>query len=505
MQLDRRTFLKTAIGASTLAQLGVFQAENLMASNVKSNVMVTETLPNILYVIIEDVGPHFRCYGEPLASTPAFDEFSRSGIQFNQVFATAPVCSASRSSLMTGAHQISTGTHQHRTWEWRKPDLPHPIMHICDWLRQAGYFTCNLRPGADLPKGIKTMLNGAHGSGKLDLNFKIHSPQEGDPFDGWDWTQRENGQPFFAHITIMETHKMGGWKLAREIYGASCVNPDEVKLPPHWPDHEISRDEYANYLDALRLADGYFAELLERLDREGLAENTIVILSSDHGAHFRGKQFVYDEGLRIPLIIRFPDGKFAGTKNNTLVSGVDIVPTILGFAGIKPTEGSMHGRDLFSAESVEPQAIFAARDRMDESIDRMRVIRTQRYKYIRNYLPSVPYMQPNFYKESNYPTWNLVKELALKNELSVEAARFASPVKPVEELYDVENDKWELNNLAGKPEFRSTLVSLRGQLDSFLAKMDKATTYEDPIEIYRGRWNELPEDGNTNSMFKEMN
>jgi len=446
--------------------------------------------PNILYVIQEDIGPNLACYGEPLVRTPHLDRFASEGVRFANAFTTGPVCSASRSALMSGCYQTAIGAHQHRTWEWNKRPLAAPIRHISDWFRAAGYFTCNLQPA-----NARGGLHGAAGSGKVDLNFFRGDPERQKFFDGSDWTQRKPGQPFFAHITIIETHKGGGWKVARQQPKSELVDPEKLKLAAYYPDSPIARDEYANYLDAIHLSDGYVGQLLARLDREGLAENTVVVISSDHGPLFRGKQFLYDGGIRIPLMVRFPDRRRAGTVDDTLVSAVDIAPTLLGFAGIRPPAGAMHGQDVFAPDRAPRPHIFAARDRMDISIDRMRAVRTAQFKYIRNYLPAVPYMQHNPYKEENYPTWNLVKEWNRQGKLNAAQGLFASATKPVEELYDVKADPDEVHNLAGDAGQKTTLAALRGLVDGFVRDYDPHRAYEDPVDIHRGYYGKLPEDG----------
>ena len=493
--MNRRQFLRTsttataALAAGAALPLRTNAAKNLPAITaplppripaampMAANIRPMDKRPNILYVILEDIGPNLACYGEQLVKTPNLDRFASQGIRFTNVFCCGPVCSASRSALMTGAYPIATGAHQHRTWPWRKQPLPAPVRHICDWFRQAGYFTCNLQP----PK--KAPLNGAKGSGKIDLNFTIAAPKPGNPFDGIDWNQRAPGQPFFAHITIMETHTGGGWKLARQQPKSELVPPEKLKLPPYYPDSPVARDEYANYLDAIHQSDGYVSQLLARLEKDGLAKDTIVVISSDHGPLFRGKQFVYDNGLRIPLLVRFPDARAAGTVDDRLVSGVDIAPTLLGLAGIEIPPAATHGRDLF-APATQPRAhIFAARDRMDESTDRMRAVRTARHKYIRNYFPMIPYMQRNAYKERNYPTWNLVKKLAKENKLPPEAALFAADRKPIEELYDLQADPHELKNLAADPAHHVTLKELRALVDDWVRDTnDRGIFGEDPVE-----------------------
>jgi N-sulfoglucosamine sulfohydrolase len=445
--------------------------------------------PNVLYVILEDTGPNFGCYGEPLVRTPNIDRFASQGTRFTNAFCAAPVCSASRSALMTGRYQTNIGAHNHRTWDWHKKRLAAPASHICDWFRDAGYFTCNLQP----PPGQRKDVNGAAGAGKVDLNFHSNADDKSVFFDGYDWNQRKAGQPFFAHITIIETHKGKGWKIARQRPQSELVDPEKLKLGAYYPDSPIVRDEYANYLDAISLSDGYLGQLLGRLEAEGLAQNTVVVVSSDHGPLFRGKQFLYDGGIHIPLMVRFPDGR-AGTVDDRFVSGIDIAPTLLGFAGVRPPTGAMQGQDIFGTSYIPRPHIFAARDRMDTSIDRMRAVRTREFKYIRNYLPGIPYMQHNEYKEKNYPTWNLVKDWAKQGKLTKEQSLFAAPEKPIEELFDVQADPDEVRNLAGDPKYRETLKRLRALIDRFVEENDRLVNFEDPVDVYRGYYGHLPED-----------
>jgi len=401
-QITRRSFVTQALGAAagSLA-LGRPLAEAETADPAPGPVAEVNpkaSRPNIVYLIMEDISPALGCYGQPLVRTPRVDRLASQGIRFSHAFCTAPVCSASRSAIFTGCYQTAIGGEQHRTWEWNKRPLPAPARHLCDWYRAAGYFTCNLHPPRSEMKG-KPLLFADRGCGKIDLNFTIKNPSQGDPFDGWDWTERRPGQPFFAHLTIFETHKGPGWKLARRQPRSELVDPAAITVPPFYPDDPIVRDEMANFLDVVHLCDGYVGRLLDRLEREGLAENTIVVLGSDHGALAHGKQFMYDDGLRVPLIIRFPDGRQAGRVDDRMVSSVDLAPTMLGLAGIKPPAGAMHGYDLFHPAATARDCIFAARDRMDIAIDRMRAVRTRRYKYIRNELPAVPYMQHIKYED----------------------------------------------------------------------------------------------------------
>ena len=246
MSISRRDLLEKGAGA-----FGVLTAAAAQTGGSR---------PNVLYVILEDTGPNFGCYGEPLVRTPNIDRFAAQGMRFTHAFCATPVCSASRSALMSGRYQANIGAHNHRTWEWHKKRLAAPASHVCDWFRNAGYFTCNLQP----PPGQRKDVNGAAGSGKVDLNFHSNANDKSIFFDGYDWNQRKPGQPFFAHITIIETHKGKGWKIARQRPQSELVDPEKLKLGAYYPDSPIVRDEYANYLDAISLSDGYLGQLLAR-------------------------------------------------------------------------------------------------------------------------------------------------------------------------------------------------------------------------------------------------
>jgi arylsulfatase A-like enzyme len=428
--------------------------------------------PNILWILMEDVGPEMACYGEPLVATPNIDRLAREGVRFTNAHTTSPVCSPSRSALITGMYQTTIGAHQHRTFE-RKP-LPPGIDVVTNYLRKAGYFTVISGAGP----GRKSA--GAAGSGKTDFNFLIDKP-----FDGHDWNQRQPGQPFFAQLSLSESHRGPGWPLARKTL-KNLIDPNKVKLPPTWPDHPVARDDYANYLDAIQLCDLYVGEIFERLENEKLLDNTIIFLMGDNGqCSHRGKQFLYDQGTHVPLMVRFPNKKDAGTVREDLVIHLDMTAATLKLAGA-PIPSNMQGKDFF-APDFKREMIFTARDRMDMSTDRMRAVRTKQYKYIRNFFPMIPYMQFNQYKERQYPVWNLIKELKAAGKLKQELMLFAGDTKPIEELYDLSKDPWEVNNLAALPEHKETLLKLRAEVDKWMKETnDQGWRMEDPVQIYQG-------------------
>lgn len=409
--------------------------------------------PNIVWIITEDISPELGCYGYPFVQTPHLDQLASEGLLFTRMFSTAPVCSPSRSAMITGMYQTSIGAHNHRSHRGDGYRLPAPVQPITEYFRQAGYFVCNGQMNADSIKG----------PGKTDYNFKPDQP----PFDGYDWKQRRQGQPFFAEVQIGVTHRGGVWKTEVQQHQPQ-IDPETLQLPPYYPDHPVAKKDWSDYLESIQLMDAYVNVILKRLDEEGLSKNTLVIFSSDHGrCHVRDKQFLYDGGIRIPCIMRWPDRLKKGSTNGDLHSSIDISATILQAAGI-PLPAHMEGRPLFDSKYKKRPYIIAARDRMDETVDKMRAVRTKRFKYIKNYMPERPYMQPNLYKETEYPVWNLLKELKAQNKLTPAQALFTADTKPAEELYDLQKDPYELHNLAGEKKYHKILQKMREQLEHWV-------------------------------------
>jgi len=249
--------------------------------------------PNILYVIMEDTSPILGCYGAPLVKTPHIDQFAAQGVRFDGPFARRRSASPSRSSIFTGCYQTFTGTHQHRTYAWNKQPLPSPVKHVCDWFREGGYFTCNLHPSAEEmaekdPETIDARLWGDRGCGKVDLNSRS-MPRIATTLST-AVTGRAKARPaFFRDLTILETHKGDGWTVARQQPPGERVKPRSRQTSALLPDDVLCREEYATSSTCCHLADGYVGRLMERLEREGLAQNTIVVISSDHGSLFPWK------------------------------------------------------------------------------------------------------------------------------------------------------------------------------------------------------------------------
>ncbi len=424
--------------------------------------------PNIIWVITEDISPELGCYGDPYVKTPNLDKLASEGRLYTKMFSTAPVCSPSRSAMITAMYQTTIGAHNHRSHRDDNYHLPAPVKPITEYLRQAGYYTSN---GTLHAGGL------IKGKGKTDYNFVLDK----EPFDGVDWSTRKPGQPFFAEVMIQVTHRGPVWYKEVQEHQPQ-INPDILKLPPYYPDHPVARRDWANYLESIQLMDSYVGGLVKRLKDENLDQNTVLIFNSDHGrCMVRDKQFLYDGGIRIPCIIRWPGKMEPGSIDDDLHSSIDISATVLAIAGVD-VPSYIEGRPFIGKAVRKRQYIIAARDRMDETVDKMRAVRDDRFKYIKNYYPERPYMQPNKYKETEYPVWNLLKELKADGELTPAQALFTADTKPAEELYDIVKDPFELNNLAGKAQYTKELKRMRDILNNWIRKTgDKGQIPEEKI------------------------
>jgi arylsulfatase A-like enzyme len=333
-------------------------------------------------------------------------------------------------------------------------ELPPGVKPITDYFRQAGYFTVNL----------KKIAPGLESHGKTDYNFKVDHPFDGDDFD-----ELKLKQPFFAELQFFEPHR-GSWKPGQSL--EYRVDPAKVELPPYYPDDPIVRKDWAGYLDAIDYLDTRLATVLKRLEDGGLATNTIVFFFGDNGrCHVRDKQWLYEGGLHVPLIVRWPGHIKPGTVREDLVSAIDISATSLKQAGVD-LPPNMQGQVFLGPGAKGRKYIFGARDRCDETVDRIRSVRDDRYKYIRNYMPERPYTQPNAYKERAYPALAVMKRLHSEGKLTPAQELFMAPRKPDEELYDLKNDPHEIHNLATSPKHQKPLHSLRDALQRWMVECD---------------------------------
>ncbi len=416
--------------------------------------------PNILWITIEDASPDLGSYGDTYARTPNLDRLAREGVRFQNVFATAPVCAPSRSTMITGMYASSLGS-----LHMRSHAVPPPFVRpFTELLRRAGYYTTN--------------------DDKTDYNF---SPQPGSvtdaPLGAWDesrsgarWRSRLPGQPFFSVINLNVTHESRLFatdeafaKEARHLRPGDWHDPLKATLPPYYPDTPEVRRNWARYYDMVTEMDHQVGEILRDLAADGLADSTIVFFFSDHGRGFpRAKRWAYDSGIRVPLIVRWPGQLSPGSVDDRMISLVDMPATVLAVAGVS-VPAHFQGRAFLGPDApAARERVFVHRDRMDAVVpDTIRAVRDRRFKYIRNFRPELPYAQVVQYAEQ-VPILREWRGAFESGRLVGPQLLFFAPAKPAEELYDTVADPHEIQNLSGERQFRSTLDTLRQALDAWM-------------------------------------
>jgi uncharacterized sulfatase len=444
-----------------LAALG--HAPSLAAADVR---------PNIVLIGAEDISPSLGCYGDPDAITPNLDRLASRGARFTRAFTHAPVCAPSRSGLITGMYPTTIGSHHMRS------KLIDPPPTLVAELRKAGYFVA--WPAGPL--------------GKTDFNFDV-------PKD-WvdsavDWTRRPEvlpkDRPWFAYVNYTMTHE-SKVRATREEYETitARLGPGErrdrakVALPPYFPDTPAVRECVGKYHDNLTALDYTIGDLMKVVDDLPHPENTVVVFFGDHGWGLpRGKRWCYDSGTRIPLLVRWPGRIEPGTIRDDLVCLLDLAPTFLALAGV-PKPGRMVGRVFLGDRSdPAPKYVFGARDRMDEAYDRVRSARGERYRYIKNFHPELPYAQYINYLDE-MPIMRDWRRLAFEGKLNDVQRAFFARSKPVEELYDLEADPYEVRNLAGSPDHRAILEEMRAAVERWVVETKDLGAVPEKELIRRG-------------------
>ena len=424
-----------------------------------------QTRPNILWLFAEDTSPWMGCYGHEInqGHTPSIDGLAERGIRFSRAFVPAPVCSACRSALMGGQNQIRFNAHEHRSSRGpAKLHLPDGMKLLPQLVKESGYFTFNL--------------------GKDDYNFvwdqqatyslqqKKRSPVP--------WETLKQNQPFFGQI------QTAGGKFPTAKFPADRkTDPAKVRVPPDYPQNQLYREVVAQHYDAIRADDEFIGGVLDGLKEAGLADNTIVVYFGDHGANnlVRHKQMPTEGGLHVPFIIAGPDPWVpAPSVRDDLVNLLDLSTTTLVWAGVK-VPGWYEGQDLFDAVPVPHEFVASAKDRLDHTIDRVRTVRTHRFRYTRNFKTDRVFLQPQ-YRDSKDFVKNL-RELYASGKLSPKLTEIYFGERPSEELHDVINDPHQLINLVDDPKYAEELDRHRKLLDGWLAKGDMGEGEESLEEL----------------------
>ncbi|MDW3652264.1 MAG: sulfatase-like hydrolase/transferase [Bacteroidia bacterium] len=407
--------------------------------------------PNILWITCEDISPNLGAYGDSYAYTPHLDQLAKEGVLYTHAFATAPVCAVARSTIISGMYASSQGT-QHMRCNGK---IPEGISFYPEILRKAGYYCSN---------NVKT-----------DYNFEMdHASIWDESSQNAHWRNRKDKeQPFFSIFNFTQSHESRVNNSDRYLQTISKLSPEilkkpgEVPLPPYYPDTPETRELWARYYNIITAMDQKVGEVLKKLKEDGLEENTIVIFYSDHGAGIpRHKRWLYDSGLRVPLIVRMPEkykdwiAAESGSQTDELLSFIDLPPTALHLAGIEiPTY--MQGRS-FLGKDLSPRRsyIYAGRDRMDERYDMQRAVRDKRFKYIRYYEPYKPFCQYMNTPEKG-GIMRSIRTSFERGELPEAGLHIVADTKPAEELFDTEKDPYELHNLALDPIYQEKLEEMR--------------------------------------------
>jgi arylsulfatase A-like enzyme len=429
-----------------------------------SSLSLYSNRPNIIWITAEDMSPTLGCFGHPDAITPNIDALATQSVRYTNAFASAPVCSPSRSCLIHGTYPPSLGTQQMRSGF----PLPSYMKGFPALLRKHGYYTTN---------NVKTDYN----SGNLkDIIKSSWNENSGSAH----WRKREDKKkPFFSVFNLMTSHQSRSmvWtheRFEKEIQSKLSTDqihdPVKVIIPPYYPDTRVVRKTVARFHDCVTAMDKEVGEILRQLEQDGLAENTIVFFFSDHGSGMpRHKRALLDSGMHVPLLIRVPEKwkKFApnqpGSTTDRMVAFVDFASTVLSLTEID-IPSYMQGKPFLGPDQVKPRRyVFGHRDRVDEVRDLARSVRDQNFLYIRNFMPHLGYNQPTAWPDLGKIRHEFYR-LADSNKMTSPQWHFASPTRAIEELYDCKKDPENLKNLAGSAGHKKILARLRGALNQHL-------------------------------------
>ena len=442
--------------------------------------------PNIVWVVAEDLGPYLPSFGDSTVETPNISRLAAEGVRYTRVFSPSGVCAPSRAALSTGMYQNAIGA-QHMRTGGNPMYLPEGVqpyeamppagvkMHS-EYMRMQGYYATN--------------------NAKEDYQFNKTVTAWDESSNKAHWRNRPDpSQPFFAIFNLGVTHESQIWSRADDSLWVD-VNLD-VPVPPYYPETELVRNDIRRMYSNIKIMDSQVGALLDELEEAGELENTIIFWYTDHGGPLpRMKRLLYDSGMHVPMVIRFPNKYRAGEVDDQLISFIDFKPTILSLAGIEPP-AYLKGQGqafLGTYKAAAPRSyVHGAGDRFDGQYDTIRAVRDHRFKYLRNHKPDQGYYLNVKYREQMALMQELLnmRDAGTLNEVQMQWFR---PAKPIEELFDTVNDPHEINNLAADPAHVEKLAELRQEHDRWVVDIaDKGLQEEsDYIDsIWPGR--EQPE------------
>ncbi len=462
----------------------------------------TTNRPNIVWLVAEDLGLYIPPFGDSTISTPNLSRLAKEGVRYNNVYSVSGVCSPSRASIVTGMYPTSIGAHHMRTLSQqpaaKKKGLinyevvPSPqVKMVSQILREEGYYCTNNK--------------------KEDYQFYKS-------LTAWDessiyahWRNRDKDQNFYSIFNFGVTHESNLWDpwyrhfdldtfppgrgigkwweqfagIEKPLYVSDSI---QISVPPYLPNNDIVRKDMKRMYSNIVEMDGKVGLILKQLEDDDLLEKTIVVFYTDHGGPLpREKRLLYDSGIRVPMIIRYPNQARAGEVDNRLISFVDFAPTLLSMANI-PSCKYHQGRSFEGKykSNNNRKYIHAAADRFDEHYDMIRAVRDNRYKYLKNFNPEKPYYLPLEYREK----MDSMQELIIMNQngqLDNFQLLWFRNEKPKEELFDTYLDPHELHNLADDTKYKEKLYELRNECLNWMKEVnDKGHIPEE--ELIKSFW-----------------
>ena len=464
--------MKNSIGIGIL----ILVICTFQACQQEQNTEQAEEKPNIIWLNCEDLSPMLGAYGDEFATTPNLDQLAGEGVLYRKAYASAPICAPARSCMVTGVYATSLGT-QHLRSELERPEF---VKAVPEYMKEAGYFTSNYA--------------------KTDYNF--------DPagfFDYWEqdlapWRARKDGdeRPFFSFFVFGMTHEGSGNNLERyqrsvaDLPQSLFHDPDKVKVPPYYPDTPEFRELWAHYYDCATALDRTVGKVVQNLKDDGLYDETIIIFFSDHGNGMpRFKRWLNHSGLHVPFIVYVPEKyqhlmeEKPGSENSDLINFADLAPTTLSLAGIEIPE-HMQGIPFMGHQIGEPRKYMAAaRSRADNMYEVSRAVRDDRYLYVRHYMPHMPYIQPGYIFSDKKLSFKYLRAMHEEGTLPPESEEMWHQ-KPIEELYDLQEDPKELNNLAEDPALQDKKEELKNAMHDWIYESRDAGFLFEPEMMMRG-------------------
>ena len=431
---------------------------------------------NVVWISCEDMGPILGAYGNTIIKTPNLDRLAREGVLYKNAYSTVGVCAPSRFSIITGMYSARLGAHNMRTGDYHNFKTPEEVSYKQDIgvIDKAGV---NI-PQYEVvpPKHVKPFTeilrsNDYYCANNFKCDYQFNSP-----FTSWDevsstvsFRDAPKDRPFFYVWNSLLTHESRIWQRSNE---ALTVAPQDVIIPDYFPDIPEVRMDIARKYSNIEAMDKKVGELLSQLEEDGLLETTIIMFWSDHGGNLlRQKRAVGNSGLNVPLIVRYPDEKMAGKVEDRIVSLMDLAPTVLSLLDIEPP-AHYDGKAFAGPFEDQPRKYaFGTADRFDESTDMQRSVLDGRFVYIKNFMPELPLIYRNKYRE-RIPMNSKLIQMDSQGELDGDASYIFMKTKEVEELYDLQEDPYEVTNVATNPEYEDKLVELRNALSAWQIEID---------------------------------